>query len=430
MKRSPDDARNFLTSNCEGGVLCERDAAARRSGRLRSLPRPLRPVLLDVPRRLRRARDQARASRRRRRHARLRPALRRRRVDLLPVDQPQQGVGRDRLQARARRATLARRSPPAPTCCSRTSAPARSTRLGLDYDALRAHNPRLIYCSHLRLRPHRRPRWVRRPGYDLAIQGMGGLASLTGDADGPPLKVGIVDRRPRRRAVRARRHPGRAARARAHRPRPARRRLDARRADLAAHLPRRQPLRDRRACRRAAATSTRRSSPYETFRAADGFVNIAVGNDAQWRALCARGRRAARRAARPTRASPPTPPASSTATRSRAILEPLVAARPSPTGSRCATAPASRAARSSTVAEALAPPAGAGARHGRAARAPDRRRRSASPACRSASPRRRARCARRRRASASTRARVLAEVLGLDATAAGCADRGGCCEER
>ena len=139
--------------------------------------------------------------------------------------------------------------------------PGALTRLGLDYDAARALNPRLIYCSISGFGHAGDPDWVRRPGYDLAIQGMGGPAV----ADRPRRRAAVqgrhLDRRHDRRSLRARRHPGRAARARAHRPRPARRRLDARRPDLAAHLSRRHPLRDRRACRRGAATSTRRSRP-------------------------------------------------------------------------------------------------------------------------------------------------------------------------
>ena len=47
--------------------------------------------------------------------------------------------------------------------------------------------------------------------------------------------------------------------------------------------------------------------PYETFRAADGFVNLAVGSDVQFRSFCAR--RPAPRSWPTTRATPPTPAA-------------------------------------------------------------------------------------------------------------------------
>src|SRR3954467_4355694 len=64
---------------------------------------------------------------------------------------------------------------------------------GLGGDALRARNPRLVSCS---LRASASPdRAAGLPGYDLLLQAMGGLMSVTGEADGPPLKVGaaVVD---------------------------------------------------------------------------------------------------------------------------------------------------------------------------------------------------------------------------------------------
>ncbi|MES2483814.1 MAG: CaiB/BaiF CoA-transferase family protein [Pseudomonadota bacterium] len=57
-------------------------------------------------------------------------------------------------------------------------------RYGLDYDALRAINPRLIYCSITgfgQTGPYR-----ERPGYDTIVQSLGGLMSITGNADGEP----------------------------------------------------------------------------------------------------------------------------------------------------------------------------------------------------------------------------------------------------
>jgi glutaryl-CoA transferase len=63
-------------------------------------------------------------------------------------------------------------------------------RLGLDYATLSALNPRLIYCSISgfgQTGPHR-----ERPGYDLLVQAMGGLMSITGAPDGEPMKVGVA----------------------------------------------------------------------------------------------------------------------------------------------------------------------------------------------------------------------------------------------
>jgi crotonobetainyl-CoA:carnitine CoA-transferase CaiB-like acyl-CoA transferase len=66
-------------------------------------------------------------------------------------------------------------------------------RYGLDYAALKAVNPRLVYCSVTgfgQTGPYR-----ERAGYDYAIQGMGGLMSITGERDdlgGGPQKVGVA----------------------------------------------------------------------------------------------------------------------------------------------------------------------------------------------------------------------------------------------
>jgi crotonobetainyl-CoA:carnitine CoA-transferase CaiB-like acyl-CoA transferase len=66
-------------------------------------------------------------------------------------------------------------------------------RYGLDYPALKALNPRLVYCSVTgfgQTGPYR-----ERAGYDYAVQGMGGLMSVTGERDdlgGGPQKVGVA----------------------------------------------------------------------------------------------------------------------------------------------------------------------------------------------------------------------------------------------
>jgi crotonobetainyl-CoA:carnitine CoA-transferase CaiB-like acyl-CoA transferase len=67
-------------------------------------------------------------------------------------------------------------------------------RYGLDWPSLRAINPRLVYCSITgfgQTGPYK-----DRAGYDYAIQGMGGLMSVTGERDdrpgGGPQKVGVA----------------------------------------------------------------------------------------------------------------------------------------------------------------------------------------------------------------------------------------------
>jgi crotonobetainyl-CoA:carnitine CoA-transferase CaiB-like acyl-CoA transferase len=66
-------------------------------------------------------------------------------------------------------------------------------RYGLDYASLKALNPRLVYCSVTGFGQH--GPYAERAGYDYAIQGMGGLMSVTGERDdlgGGPQKVGVA----------------------------------------------------------------------------------------------------------------------------------------------------------------------------------------------------------------------------------------------
>jgi crotonobetainyl-CoA:carnitine CoA-transferase CaiB-like acyl-CoA transferase len=67
--------------------------------------------------------------------------------------------------------------------------PGDLARYGLDYASLAAASPRLIYCSITgfgQTGPN-----AHRAGYDFLVQGEGGLMSLTGAVDGPPMKAGI-----------------------------------------------------------------------------------------------------------------------------------------------------------------------------------------------------------------------------------------------
>ena len=63
-------------------------------------------------------------------------------------------------------------------------------KYGLDYDSLRKLNPRLIYCSITGF--GQTGPYAHRAGYDFIIQGMSGLMSVTGPADGQPQKVGVA----------------------------------------------------------------------------------------------------------------------------------------------------------------------------------------------------------------------------------------------
>ncbi|GAB4359576.1 MAG: CaiB/BaiF CoA-transferase family protein [Oricola sp.] len=63
-------------------------------------------------------------------------------------------------------------------------------RFGLDYPALAADNPGLVYCSVTGFGQD--GPYAPRAGYDFLIQGMGGIMDLTGEPDGEPQKVGVA----------------------------------------------------------------------------------------------------------------------------------------------------------------------------------------------------------------------------------------------
>ncbi|WP_421785251.1 CaiB/BaiF CoA transferase family protein [Hyphobacterium sp.] len=63
-------------------------------------------------------------------------------------------------------------------------------KYGLDYESLKAINPKLVYCSITGF-GHTGP-YADYAGYDFIVQGMAGLMDLTGEADGAPQKVGIA----------------------------------------------------------------------------------------------------------------------------------------------------------------------------------------------------------------------------------------------
>ncbi|MEA3214852.1 MAG: hypothetical protein QOJ19_1008 [Acidimicrobiia bacterium] len=60
-------------------------------------------------------------------------------------------------------------------------------RRGLDYDSIRAINPRVIYLSVSCF--GRKSAWAGKPGYDYIAQAVSGIMHMTGDPDGPPYFV-------------------------------------------------------------------------------------------------------------------------------------------------------------------------------------------------------------------------------------------------
>ncbi len=162
-------------------------------------------------------------------------------------------------------------------------------RRGLDYATLSELNPRLVYCSITGF--GQTGPLKDRPGYDYIFQAVGGLMSMTGHPDdvpgGGPMRIGasVVD-------LATGLYAGIAILA-------ALRERD--RSGLGQYID--MALFDSVAtlsCHQAATyfqsgvvpqrlgnSSSGVMTPYETFRCADGHLVIAVGNDSQWRALCA-----------------------------------------------------------------------------------------------------------------------------------------------
>jgi crotonobetainyl-CoA:carnitine CoA-transferase CaiB-like acyl-CoA transferase len=161
--------------------------------------------------------------------------------------------------------------------------PGTSDRLGLGYEDVARDNPGVVYCS---ISAFGSGEGAALPGYDLLLQAMSGLMSVTGEPDGRPLKVGapLIDVLCGMNAaiavlaaLRARDRDGRGQRLEVSL-------IDTALAgllnqasafintgDVPGRLGNRHPS----------------IAPYETFAAADGEFAVAVGNDAIFARLCA-----------------------------------------------------------------------------------------------------------------------------------------------
>ena len=160
--------------------------------------------------------------------------------------------------------------------------PGTLDRLGLGWRDVHADNPALIYASISGFGHNGDPAWTSRPGYDLVIQGMGGIPSLTGPPGGAPYKVGtsIADMVAGLYALvgillalRARDRTGRGQH------------VDVALMDGQISLLTYHAANWLMAGRPPGRLGNAHPSitPYETYEAADGYVNIAVGNDVLWR---------------------------------------------------------------------------------------------------------------------------------------------------
>jgi crotonobetainyl-CoA:carnitine CoA-transferase CaiB-like acyl-CoA transferase len=154
--------------------------------------------------------------------------------------------------------------------------------LGLAYEDLQPGNPGLVYCSITGFGPGQ---GAKLPGYDLLVQALGGLMSITGEADRDPQKVGVavVDILTGLFAtsgiLAALRHRDRSG--------------QGQKVEVSLLASLLGALVNQASAYTAAGVVPHRMgnahpsiSPYELYDADDGQLVIAVGNDRQFRALC------------------------------------------------------------------------------------------------------------------------------------------------
>jgi formyl-CoA transferase/CoA:oxalate CoA-transferase len=68
--------------------------------------------------------------------------------------------------------------------------PGVTSRLGVDYESIKKVNPNIIYCSISSF--GQTGPYTQWPGYDLIVQGMGGLMGITGEPNSPPVRIGMA----------------------------------------------------------------------------------------------------------------------------------------------------------------------------------------------------------------------------------------------
>lgn len=156
-------------------------------------------------------------------------------------------------------------------------------KYGLDYDSLSKVNPGLIYCSITGF--GQTGPYAHRAGYDFIIQGMSGLMSITGEADGQPQKsgvaitdifTGIYSVTAILAALHQRAQTGRGQQ------------IDMALLDVAVAVTANQAMNYLTTGKPPGRMGNAHPNltPYQVFDCADGHIIIATGNDAQYRRLC------------------------------------------------------------------------------------------------------------------------------------------------
>ena len=161
--------------------------------------------------------------------------------------------------------------------------PGTMARLGLSYEQARAMNPRLVYCSISGFGQDG-PR-ASQPAYDQIVQGLSGAMSLTGPVEGPPSKFGIAisDIGAGMWAAMA------IGMALYHRERTGQGQLiDTSMIGGVVALLTFQAGRYFATGKPPGLGGNKHPTiaPYETFKTADGWLNVACGNEGHWRRFC------------------------------------------------------------------------------------------------------------------------------------------------
>ncbi len=157
-------------------------------------------------------------------------------------------------------------------------------RYGLDYPSLAADRPELVYLSITGFGQDG-PR-AHEPGYDAALQALSGLMELTGEADRPPVKLGVawIDVLTGSHAATA---VLAALLARGRSGRGAHLDVSLFEVALASLVNQAQSALLTGEAPRRLGSAHPSIVPYQAFEAADGALMVAVGNDEQFRRLCA-----------------------------------------------------------------------------------------------------------------------------------------------
>ncbi|MFC7068658.1 CaiB/BaiF CoA transferase family protein [Halobaculum lipolyticum] len=160
--------------------------------------------------------------------------------------------------------------------------PGTAERLGVDYETIREHNEEVVYLA-ISAFGQTGP-WAERSGYDLLIQGMSGIMSVTGEEGRQPVKVGL----PMTDLVTAMWAAFGATAALFERERTG----EGEYIDLGM-LEATLPWLTKQAGMTFAGGTPRRMgtkdpvlAPYQTFETADGFLNVCILNEKLWHELC------------------------------------------------------------------------------------------------------------------------------------------------